>query len=631
MEESSSTTKITSAPFAKDIAYTDNFTVKGVLGQGGIGRVFLAFEKDIGREVAIKELISERFAGDQKKREKVEARFLREIKVTGRLQHPNIVPVYEMGTKPDGSTFYVMKHVQGATLSNIIRDSVSDKPEIGFRKRFVFLNNLIAICQAIAFAHSKGIVHRDLKPSNIIIGEFGETIILDWGLAKPITSKDEADADDFHTAIISSDEDSVKTRDGALMGTPSSMAPEQVNPKFGLVDSTTDVYALGTLLFMLLTGQKPYRGPPELTLASLSSDEPSPSPRTFGDFVPPELAAICEKAMAKKKAERFQNASEMAHELKAYRNGKLVSIYAYTKRELLRRFISRNKIALSAAAVVLISIITGAGFALHYAADANQARDAAEQALFDVTSMSESALELSERTVHSFNTAFAKLIDDMSVFVSRLEKTGVATQRDLINFAREHPYTDAFVIEGTDGKIDAAAPEGILKTTSLPPANIEHFTVKHGEREIIISDLYASAEGHHAFTLQMQIHSKGKHNRFLTAVMVSEKVMPAAFSFDPKRSEYQVWCMDNKGYIIYDEDSRQIGKILFTDAMYANYPELLALGERIREQTRGVGTYRFFDRDGVRLIYKIAAWDTLTPVQGENWKLIVTYPYKLKQ
>lgn len=506
----------------KEDVYADNFTLRGLLGQGGIGKVFIGFDKNVGREVAIKELLTDK---NEKDNSQSLARFIREAKVTGQLEHPGIIPVYELNTKPDGTIFYVMKYVRGKTLFEAIREYAAEPQEIAFQKRIKLLDNLIDVCEAMGYAHFKGIIHRDLKPSNIILGEFGETIILDWGLAKATTSPELTDLDKTPTPI-DDESDPGLTKYGEQIGTPSYMAPEQIDPKRGKVDQKTDVYTLGVILFMILTGEKPYPGKGKAVTNLILKDGPAPSPKAYGRFIPPELSSICDKAMSKDKDKRFNNASELAGELKAYRDGRLVSVYAYSKKELFKRFVSHNKTAIIAAAAVVLSIMIGAVFSINFGIQAREARARADQALIDVTNLSESAMNLARNASQKLEEYY--------------KKSSKKSETELASF------------------------------------------------------------------------------------------IPNALSFDPRISPYQIWCMDQNGKIIYDEDPNQIGRDLFTDSMYTKFPELQNFGEQMREKPWGLGHYVFPERRGGRGIYKIAAWDTFSPVKGSSWRLVITYPYTAK-
>jgi len=607
-------------------SFTENFIVKKPIGQGGIGRVFLATERNLEREVAIKELLPPK---EEKQRERKAARFLREARISGRLQHPGIVPVYELSSKPDGTPFYVMKYVRGDTLDKIIRECEFDSPESSFRRRMSYLDNLIDVCEAVGYAHSRKIIHRDLKPSNIIIGEFGETVILDWGLAKQIGEK----TDDFSGEAAEGQEisqtDDLKTMEGAKLGTPAYMPPEQIDRKYGEVDEQSDVYSLGVILFILLTGQKLYAGDAKTVLKKTISDEPSPSPLSRGNYIPHELAAICIKALSKDKTERFANAGEMAAELRAYRDGRLVSIYAYSKRELFVRFVARNKTAIIATAAVVLSIIAGAAFSVNFAVDASRARAKAERALVDVTGLSEKAMFLARNATSAINRSFLGMTADMSqiaTFDSDLKlANSKAEYQNLKKIIDLYPATDAFFTMTMKGHIKSIFPSNYTIPAGFDAASIEKIMPQLDNYGFAVSPVFVTAKKQLSFFLYVPVYRHGKTIGLLTAIMRTDKIRPKAFAYDPETTDFRIWGMQNDGLILYDEDPSQIGLILFTDGIYKDFPELLKFGDEIRGDPWGIGYYSFLAENKRDTVYKIAAWDTVTdPI---NWKIVVTHPY----
>ena len=224
------------------------YTLTRMHARGGLGRVWLAHDGDLRREVALKEILPEQAANPETWR-----RFLKEAQVTGQLEHPNIVPVYELARRrEDDQPFYVMRFVRGQSLLDALRDFHRDRA--GNAPELLALQGLLAaflkVCDAVAYAHSRGVVHRDLKPENIVLGAFGEVIVLDWGLAKLVDQPD--DPGELGTRSldrISLADDARTERTQGQMGTPCYMAPEQVDLKHDLVDDRTDVYALGGILF----------------------------------------------------------------------------------------------------------------------------------------------------------------------------------------------------------------------------------------------------------------------------------------------------------------------------------------------------------------------------------------------
>ncbi|MGH2900704.1 MAG: serine/threonine-protein kinase, partial [Solirubrobacteraceae bacterium] len=221
----------------------ERYRILGEHGRGGLGRVLRAHDLELGRDVAIKELIS---GGHM-----AELRFLREALITARLEHPSIVPVHEAGRWPDGTAFYAMKLVSGRPL----RDLIAERPTVD--QRIGLLHHVIAVADAIAYAHGRNIIHRDLKPSNVIVGDFGETVVIDWGLAKDLSVRDEptpggAPLTPLTPLTTTGDHDLTAT--GAILGTPSYMAPEQGRGEH--VDQRADVYAIGGMLWDLCVLEK---------------------------------------------------------------------------------------------------------------------------------------------------------------------------------------------------------------------------------------------------------------------------------------------------------------------------------------------------------------------------------------
>lgn len=333
--------------------------------RGGMGRVLLALDTTVGREIAIKEILpsrggSGRHAATDTTVANVE-RFLREARVTGQLEHPNIVPVYEIGTRQDGSVYYTMKFVRGETLAERLRKTGDMRGRLGLLDAFV------QVCNAVAFAHSRGVIHRDLKPSNIMLGEFGEVLVLDWGLAKL------KGAEEIKGGQTISDGSTVKTLDGLIMGTPAYMAPEQARAEE--VDELSDVYALGAMLHEIISGKPAYAGSsPQQIVAKVLAEPPEQLP----EDTPPELQALVAKAMHRQRDLRVQQARALADEVKAYRDGRALSVYQYSAGEILKRFVARHKAAVSVAVLLVLALAALAAWS-SYAIISEQQRTANER------------------------------------------------------------------------------------------------------------------------------------------------------------------------------------------------------------------------------------------------------------
>lgn len=323
------------------------------LGRGGIGRVFVAVDQHLGREVAIKELLLENDIDGRALSglEQPVARFLREARVTGQLEHPNIVPVYELGRRSDGRLYYTMRIVRGQTLAAVIART----PKLDERLRLII--HFSGLCQAIAYAHSRGVVHRDIKPENVMIGEFGETVVLDWGLAKLIGMEDAADPQESRPMQLSSDSRAERTVTGNILGTPAYMSPEQALGHVEEIDARSDVWSLGAVLYTILARRPPFKGADVFaTLAEVLKGRFRPL-RQIDRDIPADLAAIVGRALQRDKLNRYQTAKELVQDIEAYQAGTRVKAYEYSSFELTRRFLARNRIAAFVALAALSLIL----------------------------------------------------------------------------------------------------------------------------------------------------------------------------------------------------------------------------------------------------------------------------------
>jgi serine/threonine protein kinase len=318
------------AAAAPRAAAAERYVLDREIGHGGMGRVFAGRDVRLDRTVAIKMLRAHDAA--------LAIRFEREVKLAARLQHPGVVPVYDAGFWPSGEPFLVMKLVLGQSLARVIKDADTRAD------RLALLPQVIAAAEAVAYAHDQGIVHRDLKPSNILVGAFGETVVVDWGLAKdlraggvesglpsplpsPASGRGGPDPGEIGD-----------TATGAVVGTPSYMSPEQAAGR--PVDPRADVYALGAILHYVLAGTAPQ---PSTALASLE-------PR-----LPPDLLAIVDKALAEDAARRYPSAFELADDLKRFAGGQLVAARRYSPLARAGRFVAHHPVAVAISAAALLA------------------------------------------------------------------------------------------------------------------------------------------------------------------------------------------------------------------------------------------------------------------------------------
>jgi serine/threonine-protein kinase len=313
------------------------YAMRRVLGAGGMGEVRLTTDAWIGRDVAMKVVK----AGHGSTAE-TRGRFLREARVQGQLEHPSVVPVYDIGKSPDGEAFFTMKRIGGHTFEQIVDGLRARDAAISasYTRRKV-LSAMSQVCLTVAYAHSRGVVHRDLKPSNVMLGDFGEVYVLDWGVAK-IAGAAEAKAD-----AISGEDDSVQTHAGALVGTPGYMSPEQARGDIDAVGPASDVYALGAMLFELLALEPLHTGRTvAAVLASTQLKTQAPSERAPAGEIAPELDAICVRATAFEPGDRFASARAMHEAIEAVLAGERD---AERRKELAKDLVAKGRAALEKA------------------------------------------------------------------------------------------------------------------------------------------------------------------------------------------------------------------------------------------------------------------------------------------
>ncbi|MFW5829970.1 MAG: protein kinase domain-containing protein [Planctomycetota bacterium] len=356
---------------------TDDKYVRGDdLGQGGMGDVVRCLDLDLRRSVAMKVL--RRMDSPARY-----ARFLEEAQVTGQLEHPNIVPVHDIGLTADGRPFFTMKLVKGKALDRILDEALAEPDRIAEEYPLPrLIGALIGVCNAIAYAHEHGVVHRDLKPGNIMLGGFGEVLVMDWGLAKlgkakpgqpPVQSVREdlirrarlkhgpsdkvlidldADADAADIA------DGTLTQDGSVLGTPVYMPPEQARGDLEAIDERTDIYSLGAILYEILTLQPPVDGETaQMVLARVRAGRIEPPSRRAPDrVIPRELEAVAMQALAKDPRQRYQRVTDLRQDLERYLTGHAVSAKDDSLWESLVKLVKRNRTAAVATAAGLVAL-----------------------------------------------------------------------------------------------------------------------------------------------------------------------------------------------------------------------------------------------------------------------------------
>jgi len=346
----------------------DRYEAVRQLAKGGMGEVHLAFDRQLERHVALKVMTPELAASPG-----LAARFTQEALVLGRLDHPHIVPIHDLGTDAQGRNYYAMKFVRGITLKDVLNSLRKGQSKMVDRYPLARLLEIFQkICDAVGYAHSKGIIHRDLKPANIMIGEFGEVLVMDWGIAKILNEPE--------TAPAAAPAAEGGTRYGTVMGTPSYMAPEQAEGRLEAINERTDVYSLGAILYHILTLRPPItRDGPETDLIQRVRAGQITPPLAFNDEVPgaavllhcpnrevPEaLSAVAMQALARDAAKRYPNATELHRDITAYTAGYApVAEHAGAFRQF--RLTLRRNATLTCAVSLIALIVIGFGVHAHF-------------------------------------------------------------------------------------------------------------------------------------------------------------------------------------------------------------------------------------------------------------------------
>jgi tetratricopeptide (TPR) repeat protein/serine/threonine protein kinase len=360
--------------------------------KGGLGQVSVAHDEELHREVALKE-IQERYADDAESR----ARFQVEAEITGGLEHPGIVPVYGLGHYDDGRPFYAMRFIKGDSLKQAIEHF--HKAEVPGRdpgERTLALRQLLGrfvdVCQAVAYAHARGVLHRDLKPSNIMLGAYGETLVVDWGLAKPLGKSDDGNGSGERPLTPRSAGGATPTQMGQVVGTPQYMSPEQAAGRLDRFGPATDVYALGATLYSLLTGKAPFAASDVGAVLEKVEKGDLVAPRQVNRKMPAALEAICVKAMALRPEDRYASALDLAGDVEHWLADEPISCYREPLRQRAGRWARRHKALVAAtAAAVMVAVVLGGATAWWLYHQRTALREAVEVDFADLARLQEQA------------------------------------------------------------------------------------------------------------------------------------------------------------------------------------------------------------------------------------------------
>jgi serine/threonine protein kinase len=329
--------------------------------EGGLGKVFVARDAELNREVALKE-IQPHYSHDSHAR----ARFTLEAEITGRLEHPGIVPVYGLGTYADGSPYYAMRFIRGESLKEAIarhhnaertQSATASEQAVELRQ---LLGRFIDVCQAVQYAHDRGVLHRDLKPANVMLGKYGETLVVDWGLAKAEGKNVEAPSLHEESQLVPASGSEVEpTQMGTMVGTLQYMSPEQAIGRMDLIGPATDVFALGATLYHILTGQAPYQATTRDELISAVREGRFPPPRQIKKCIAPPLESICLRALACSPSDRYTSAGQMLQDVERWLAEEPVTAHRESFSERMHRWRRKNPNLISGVRAALIIGILG--------------------------------------------------------------------------------------------------------------------------------------------------------------------------------------------------------------------------------------------------------------------------------
>ncbi len=365
-------------PGADGAARCGRFTLLRPHAAGGLGEVLIAEDEELHRTVAFKRIRPDR-AGDPEARR----RFLLEAEITGKLEHPGVVPIYGLVRDADGQPCYAMRFIEGESLQEAIQAFHRGRQPWDGSAFRQLLARFLTVCQTVAYAHSRGIIHRDLKPANVMLGKFGETLAVDWGLARPFGA---GGAEPSATDPSPSLPDAEGTHLGQAVGTPAYMSPEQAAGRWDVVGPASDVYGLGAVLYELLTGRRPVQGRDAADVLAKVRRGDFPPPRHGRPDVPRALEAVCLRALALRPEDRYAGARDLADEVEHWLADEPVRALREPAHVRLRRWARRHRplvASLGTAAVLLLATAVLAGFWLFRAAqrEREQVRREAEKRL----------------------------------------------------------------------------------------------------------------------------------------------------------------------------------------------------------------------------------------------------------
>jgi serine/threonine protein kinase/tetratricopeptide (TPR) repeat protein len=381
-------------------APSQRYRLRQFLARGGMGEVWLAEDAHVGRLIAVKRIREPRSTDSM-----MEERFLSESQITGQLEHPSIVPLHDLGRNETGELYSVMKFVQGCSLKQRLESFHATQTREDWPHQVEFLRLLeafVSICRAVDYAHSRGVLHRDIKPDNIMLGSYGEALLLDWGLAKALNQP--ADAVEENHALHRPSRppglapvhlltgSSAATQVGAIIGSPAYMPPEIAAGHSDVADEKTDIYLLGATLYEILTGKPPRAGGSVLELIDLAQATPPVPPRRIDRRIPKPLEAICLRAMAHQSAQRYDSASALADEIEHFLAGEPVAAFPEPVAVRIWRWCRRHRRQIQHAAVgFALVVLAWLGVLSHQHTRELEAREAARHQIAEFRRLADEA------------------------------------------------------------------------------------------------------------------------------------------------------------------------------------------------------------------------------------------------